>query len=232
MDGEKTADGDDEDEGSSGSDEDEEEEDDEEESGEDEEEASPSKATQVADSLGLSINPTAAQPVTPTLSVTSPTSPHGHSSSQLKEGIELVSSQPLPKPVPRHSQVLLRILYLFSVTHPHQPYTQGLNELLAPLYYAMCSDLDERESVHAEADAFWMFSELIGEVGAVVGEPGDWRNQDTVDITILAPGGSGAASNGVKGAMAELSSRLKWADLQLWEDLHRKSLDPRLPYYS
>lgn len=159
----------------------------------------------------------------PSVSVTSPTSP---------TGVELLPSHAMPKPTPKHSQILLRILYLFSVTHPHQPYTQGLNELLAPLYLALCMDLDEKEAVHAEADAFWLFSEMIGEVGAVVGEPGDWRSPSPGEAALPVPGGSGAAQNGVKGAMAELSARLKWADLQLWEDLVRKSLDPKLPYYS
>ncbi len=89
-------------------------------------------------------------------------------------------------------------------------------------------DLDERESVHAEADAFWLFSELIGEVGEVVGEPGDWRAS-----TVVVPSAPGLGPiSGVKGAMAELSARLRWADVQLWEDLCRKSLDPKMPYYS
>ncbi|KAG9005032.1 hypothetical protein FRB94_001855 [Tulasnella sp. JGI-2019a] len=157
----------------------------------------------------------------PSLSVTAPQS----------EAVELLSSKTLPKPVPKHSQILLRILYLFSVTHPHQPYTQGLNELLAPLYYALCTDIDEHESVHAEADAFWLFTELIGEMGAVIGEPGDWKNPAPVPMA-LAPGAPGSSQLGVKGAMADFSGRLKWADIQLWEDLARKSLDPALPYYS
>ncbi|KAG8896836.1 hypothetical protein FRB99_008614 [Tulasnella sp. 403] len=168
---------------------------------------------------------TSPAPVMPSLSVTSPSATSDTSQ------VELLASQPLPKPVPKHSQILLRVLYLFSVTHPHQPYTQGLNELLAPLYLALCMDLDERESVHSEADAFWLFSELFAEVGAVVGEPGDWRQPEKDDV-VKAPGGAGAASDGVRGAMIEFSGRLKWADFQLWEDLARKSLDPALPYYS
>ncbi|KAG8855834.1 hypothetical protein FRB96_006656 [Tulasnella sp. 330] len=157
----------------------------------------------------------------PTVSITAPR----------PDAIELLSSQTLPKPGPKHSQILLRILYLFSVTHPHQPYTQGLNELLAPLYYALCMDIDEHESIHAEADAFWLFTELIGEMGAVIGEPGDWKNPAPVPMA-TAPGAPGSSQLGVKGAMADFSRRLKWADIQLWEDLARKSLDPALPYYS
>jgi hypothetical protein len=100
-------------------------------------------------------------------------------------------------------------LYLYSVTHPHQPYTQGLNELLAPLYYVLCTELDEGELAHAEADAFWLFSELMSELGTSVG-----------------------SVENVKTAMLDLSARLKWADIYLWEDLSRKSLDPALPFYS
>ncbi|KAG8932678.1 hypothetical protein FRC02_000781 [Tulasnella sp. 418] len=166
--------------------------------------------------------------MTPTLSVTSPTSNEFNS-------VPILAAQPLPPVAPKHNQILLRILYLYSVVNPHQPYTQGLNELLAPLYYALCAELDPRENAHAEADAFWLFTELIGEMGSVVGDPGDWQTPaapSTSDASPLPVAALHGPMDGVRGAMNELSNRLKWADIQLWEDLARKSLDPKMPYYS
>jgi hypothetical protein len=159
-----------------------------------------------------------------------------------------------------HAHILLRILYVYSLLHPHHPYTQGLNELLAPLYYTVfegrtsglrsysfsvqreelvgeaavraagevvakadgepssndpltrsTSDDDEEDdpTQHIEADTFWLFVELMGELGSVVGDPGDWS---------LPPISSGSGE-GVRGVMVRLSDRLRWADARLWEDM-------------
>ncbi|KAG8699778.1 hypothetical protein FRC08_005106, partial [Ceratobasidium sp. 394] len=75
---------------------------------------------------------------------------------------------------------------------------------------------------HIEADTFWLFVELMGELGSIVGDPGDWS---------LPPVAS-ASGEGVRGVMVRLSERLRWADARLWEDMVKKSLDPRLPYFS
>ncbi|KDQ13122.1 hypothetical protein BOTBODRAFT_396011 [Botryobasidium botryosum FD-172 SS1] len=109
-----------------------------------------------------------------------------------------------------HLTALLRVLYIFSLLHPHQPYTQGLNELVAPLYFVLCSDIDDDEAAHAEADTFWMFNELMGEIGEVVGQTGDWSRE--------------GARDGMKGAMGALSERLRWADEELWTDLGNPSI--------
>ncbi|KAF8707681.1 Vps4 in the MVB pathway, partial [Rhizoctonia solani] len=173
-----------------------------------------------------------------------------------------------------HAHILLRILYVYSLLHPHHPYTQGLNELLAPLYYAVFEgrsaslrsygfgvkheemveeaairaaggvvaqvdggapaesmdvakpippeDEEDDSTQHIEADTFWLFVELMGELGSIVGDPGDWS---------LPPVASGSGE-GVRGVMTRLSDRLKWADARLWEDMVKKSLDPKLPYFS
>ncbi|KAG8770225.1 hypothetical protein FRC12_004431 [Ceratobasidium sp. 428] len=159
-----------------------------------------------------------------------------------------------------HAHILLRILFVYSLLHPHHPYTQGLNELLAPLYYTVfegrtaglrsytlgvhreelvgeaavrageaasparsrTKNEEDDPARHIEADTFWLFVELMGELGSVVSDPGDWS---------LPPVSSGSGE-GVRGVMVRLSERLRWADARLWEDMVKKSLDPRLPYFS
>lgn len=165
-----------------------------------------------------------------------------------------------PTETKTHAHILLRILYVYSLLHPHHPYTQGLNELLAPLYYTVfegrtaglrayglgvrreelvgeaairaegkfvaktegevlpseslaqpspTEDEEDDPAQHIEADTFWLFVELMGELGSVVGDPGDWS---------LPPVSSGSGE-GVRGVMVRLSERLRWADARLWEDM-------------
>ncbi|KAG8759624.1 hypothetical protein FRC11_001699, partial [Ceratobasidium sp. 423] len=173
-----------------------------------------------------------------------------------------------------HAHVLLRILFVYSLLHPHHPYTQGLNELLAPLYFTVFQgksaglrsygfgvrreemvgeaairaageiiaqvdgeapapsteiakstvpeDEEDDPTQHIEADTFWLFVELMGELGSIVGDPGDWS----------LPSVASGSGEGVRGVMAQLSDRLRWADARLWEDMVKKSLDPKLPYFS
>lgn len=40
---------------------------------------------------------------------------------------------------------------------------QGMNELIAPLYWLFKKDTDHHAQKYAEADAFWCFMELISE---------------------------------------------------------------------
>ena len=69
-----------------------------------------------------------------------------------------------------HRDALLRILFLFAKLNPGITYVQGMNELLAPIYYVFArpDDRDKEKTKewlpHAEADTFFCFSELMGEL--------------------------------------------------------------------
>lgn len=54
-----------------------------------------------------------------------------------------------------------RALFVFAKLNPGLRYVQGMNELLAPLYYQFRTDRESAE--HAEADAFYCFMDLIAE---------------------------------------------------------------------
>lgn len=81
-------------------------------------------------------------------------------------------------------------------------------------------DLAELNS-HAEADAFWCFSTLIGEVRELY--EFDELSRSTIPTS---------TSTGMAGILARFSLQLKWLDRELWADLRSYNLDPRLPYYS
>lgn len=60
-------------------------------------------------------------------------------------------------------QEMKRALFIFAKLNPGLRYVQGMNELLAPLYYHFRLDPDREASAHAEADAFFCFMDIISE---------------------------------------------------------------------
>ena len=65
--------------------------------------------------------------------------------------------------VPVPAQEMKRALFVFAKLNPGLRYVQGMNELLAPLYYHFRSDPLDAHARHAEADAFFCFMDLISE---------------------------------------------------------------------
>ncbi|KAN0061069.1 hypothetical protein ACQY0O_006804 [Thecaphora frezii] len=170
-----------------------------------------------------------------------------------------------PTIVDRNWHSLLRILYFFAILNPSIGYVQGMNEALFTLFYAFgtagplpqisasaTSELpeaseaasvsgyaldneDDGTSPHAEADAFWCFSMLIGEVKELYDFEGVDRAMSGGEMLVKQPS-SAAAGNflriGMAGALKRFSLRLKWLESELWRNLRTCSLDPRMPFYS
>ncbi|ETS60987.1 hypothetical protein PaG_04919 [Moesziomyces aphidis] len=90
------------------------------------------------------------------------------------------------------------------------------------------ADLADTTS-HAEADAFWCFSTLVGEMRELY----DFERveqQSRAGAALVAD--HQPSQTGMAGALLRFSLRIKWLDPPLWRDLRASSLDPRLPYYS
>jgi hypothetical protein len=64
----------------------------------------------------------------------------------------------------KHIDVLTRILYIYGKNHPDVSYTQGMNELLAPIYYCFANDQNPAFKGHAEADSYYCFLALMEEL--------------------------------------------------------------------
>ena len=95
-----------------------------------------------------------------------------------------------------HLSALLRLLYLHNtlnpaVQSPHVPW------LLVPLYSAIAGETDEDDVAHAEADTFWVFEALVGEIAEMEEEEGG------------------------KIWTGKLSERIRWADGDLATSLVR-----------
>ena len=70
---------------------------------------------------------------------------------------------PRPRVLRAAAQEMKRALFIFAKLNPGLRYVQGMNELLAPLYFHFRTDPDPRDASCAEADAFFCFMDIISE---------------------------------------------------------------------
>eukprot|EP01062_Namystynia_karyoxenos_P046695 TRINITY_DN35050_c0_g1_i1.p1 TRINITY_DN35050_c0_g1~~TRINITY_DN35050_c0_g1_i1.p1 ORF type:complete len:522 (+),score=103.77 TRINITY_DN35050_c0_g1_i1:89-1654(+) len=112
-------------------------------------------------------------------------------------------------------QRLRRLLFLYALLNPGLSYVQGMNEIAAMLFYAFatCPNPAEDSSADcddAEADAFFCFSSLLGQLG---------------DAFCRALDSSGV---GIHGTIAHFSSILRLCDRRLWDCLEERGVRPEL----
>ncbi len=100
---------------------------------------------------------------------------------------------------PNHISALLRLLLVHSASNPANR-SIYVASLLVPLYNVLNRELEPSELAHAEADTFWLFEALVGEVAEL-------EDEDRGTIW-----------------MQKLSERLAWADGELASDLVSSSL--------
>ncbi|KAG0169037.1 hypothetical protein DFQ28_004051 [Apophysomyces sp. BC1034] len=112
-----------------------------------------------------------------------------------------------------HWEAIERILFIYAKLNPGVGYVQGMNELLAPIYYLFAKDGQTEAQAHAEADAFFVFTTLMSDVRDHFVRSLD---QD--------------ASTGIHATLLRMSQRLKWIDRALWRDLNRKDIKEQ--YYA
>lgn len=112
-----------------------------------------------------------------------------------------------------HWEAIERILFIYAKLNPGVGYVQGMNELLAPIYYVFAKDDHPESQAYAEADAFFVFTILMSDVRDHFVRSLD---QD--------------ASTGINATMQRMSQRLAWVDKPLWRDLRRKDIKEQ--YYA
>ena len=66
--------------------------------------------------------------------------------------------------IEKHADVMARILFIYAKLNPGVKYIQGMNEILAPIYFAFSQDSNEDFCLNAEADAFYCFTSLMSEI--------------------------------------------------------------------
>ncbi|CAI0380227.1 unnamed protein product [Linum tenue] len=100
-----------------------------------------------------------------------------------------------------NQEALKSILIVFAKLNPGIRYVQGMNEILAPLYYVFKSDPDEEMAACAEADTFFCFVELLS----------GFRDHfcQQLDNSVV----------GIRSTITKLSQLLKEHDEELWRHL-------------
>ena len=61
-------------------------------------------------------------------------------------------------------EAIARVLFIHAKLNPAESYTQGMNEIVATLYYVLATDGEEEWSEHCEADTFFCFTNLMSEI--------------------------------------------------------------------
>jgi len=108
-----------------------------------------------------------------------------------------------------HWQVVERLLFIYAKLNPGIAYVQGMNELIGPLYYTFASDPDVQWQEYAEADSFFCFTNLMGEV------------RDNFIKTL------DDSAHGIGQEMNKLYCLLQVKDYELWKDLDTKKMMPQ-----
>ncbi|KAH7857933.1 hypothetical protein Vadar_018051 [Vaccinium darrowii] len=100
-----------------------------------------------------------------------------------------------------NQDALKNILIVFAKLNPGIRYVQGMNEILAPLFYVFKNDPIEENAAFAEADTFFCFVELLS----------GFRDHfcQQLDNSVV----------GIRATIARLSRLLKEHDEELWRHL-------------
>ncbi|KAL6331146.1 hypothetical protein AAG906_009574 [Vitis piasezkii] len=101
----------------------------------------------------------------------------------------------------KNREAMRSILLLFAKLNPAIRYVQGMNEVLAPIYYIFSTDTDEQNAENAEADSFCCFVRLLS---------------DSVDHFCQQLDNS---SVGIHSTLSRLVELLKANDEELWRHL-------------
>ena len=83
-----------------------------------------------------------------------------------------------------HSDVLERILYIYAKINKDVGYVQGMNVILAPIYYCYCLD-NTCDKDNIEADTFWSFSYLMDDIKKIFQKKNDNLKGGIIDKIIL-----------------------------------------------
>ncbi|PON89018.1 Rab-GTPase-TBC domain containing protein [Trema orientale] len=110
-------------------------------------------------------------------------------------------------------EAMRNILLLFSKLNPAIRYVQGMNEVLAPIFYVFSTDTNEQNAANAEADSFSCFVRLMS---------------DSVDHFCQQLDNS---SVGILSTLSRLTELLKANDEELWRHLELTTkVDHIAPY--
>lgn len=107
----------------------------------------------------------------------------------------------------RRYAALERILFVYATYNRGVRYVQGMNEIVATLYYVLAYEADEQWSMHAEADTYFLFEIVVG----------DMRDVFLPDLD--------QAHTGIQGRINEMQALLTKHDPEVAEHLKELGID-------
>lgn len=108
--------------------------------------------------------------------------------------------------IEKHVDVEARILYIYAKLNTGIKYVQGMNELVAPIYYLFAQETHPLFRGHAEADAFFCFNAVVS------------RMRDTFVNSL------DSTDSGLHGQLMRLSELIKKHDLEIYEMLQKMKI--------
>ena len=123
-----------------------------------------------------------------------------------------VTRAPPAKDDETHQDVIRRILFIYAKLNPGVRYVQGMNEILAPMYYVFAHDANPLFAQHAEADAFFCFTAVMSDI----------RDRFIKSLD--------SSPSGVLAVVKLINTYLHDLDPELWAHLEAEKVDPR--FYS
>ena len=106
-----------------------------------------------------------------------------------------------------NADVLCRILFIFAKLYPEIKYIQGMNELLATIYYCFSLDKNPLFTSNIEADTFMCFDSLMCKIKDIF-----IRKKDSTDY-------------GINGRLKKVFLKLKTIDKELYDHLVAEKIE-------
>ncbi|EPX72828.1 GTPase activating protein [Schizosaccharomyces octosporus yFS286] len=134
-------------------------------------------------------------------------------SNKPRKSLENTSQETTEDELGIHREATERILFIYAKLNPGIGYVQGMNELLAPLYYVLATDPTYENRFYCECDSFFLFTKMMVHV------------RDLYEKTLDHDSG-----HGIYFLMSNFTDRLRQYDFELWECMQKKEINPT--YYS
>eukprot|EP00826_Nyctotherus_ovalis_P046976 TRINITY_DN5350_c0_g5_i2.p1 TRINITY_DN5350_c0_g5~~TRINITY_DN5350_c0_g5_i2.p1 ORF type:complete len:420 (+),score=110.05 TRINITY_DN5350_c0_g5_i2:71-1330(+) len=106
-----------------------------------------------------------------------------------------------------HADILGRILYIYGCRHPQIRYVQGMNEVLAVIYYVFSKDCIRGYERFVESDAYFSFENMMEEL------------KDSFNME------ADMEANGIRAKLKDIENVIERNRKDLWDVLQENSID-------
>lgn len=127
--------------------------------------------------------------------------------SKAEDALNPESAGIVKKDFETNADVMARILFIFGKTHPEIKYVQGMNEILAPIFYTFSRDTNHEFSNNLEADSYTCFENIM------------------MQIKDLFIKGKDFTYTGVQTRLDNLSKLIEYFDFNLYRHLKQENIE-------